>query len=320
MVAAPAAGRPAPTGDIASGRRVATARDSASSGRNPRPTANQIRTPSNGIEQRQRKERAQRGLGGDLAALVERMRDLQRVIAVDMRIDAPRVPVLHDVGVAFRDRDGQSGARLRPVDEHAVAVPDLGDDLGHARRAPAVARRRRRRAPAQQVLDARRVRELLQLQVEELSDFAPGFDIRGERGQRRHGPEAQQAAGREASAGSTSCAARSRSPRRESCESRRRRASGAGCGRALRWHCFRLRHPIRRAAPRAAPWKAPSPGRSSNAASSANSRWKGRSARHRGSPCAWRDRARCRRCEARCRPARRRGAAAHACAPRARPG
>ena len=66
--------------------------------------------------------------------------------------------------------------------------------------------------------------------------------------------------------------ARSRSPRRGSCESRRRRACGADCGRALRRHCFPPRRPSRRDAPRAAPSKAPSPAAPASAASSANSR------------------------------------------------
>ena len=44
-------------------------------------------------QQRERQQRAQRRLRGDLAALVERVRDLQRVAAVDVRVDAPLAAV-----------------------------------------------------------------------------------------------------------------------------------------------------------------------------------------------------------------------------------
>jgi hypothetical protein len=142
-------------------------------------------------QQGQRKERTQRGLGGDLAALVERMRDLQRMVAVDMRIDAPRVPVLHDVGIAFRDRNGQSGARLRPVDENAVAIPDLGDDLGHARCAPAVARQRRRRTSRNR--SSMRVEYASCFNCRSKSSrFRAGFRHTWPAWPHRHGPEAQK--------------------------------------------------------------------------------------------------------------------------------
>ena len=85
------------SGAIASGRRLATARDIVSSGRSPRPTAYQISTPRNGISAASGSSVRSADLRGDLAPLVERVRDLQRVAAVDVRVDAPRAAVLHDV-------------------------------------------------------------------------------------------------------------------------------------------------------------------------------------------------------------------------------
>ena len=127
-----------------------------------------------------------------LAPLVERVRNLHGMAAAYVRVDAPEAPVLHNIGVALGDRDRQPGTRLRPVDEHAVAIPDLRDDFGHAPHAPPLARRRWLRPAPQEIVDARRIRELLQLQIEEVSDLAPRFDIRRERGERRDGDEAEQ--------------------------------------------------------------------------------------------------------------------------------
>ncbi len=138
---------------------------------------------------RQRQQRAQRGLRGDFAPLVQRMRDLQCVRAFDVRVDAPLAAIARDGRIAFGGGNRQARFRLRPVDQHAVAVPDLRDDLGHAGCAATLGRPQRRLPAAQQVVDPRRVRELLQLQVEELADFALGLDV-GER-RREHGDRRQ---------------------------------------------------------------------------------------------------------------------------------
>ena len=69
-----------------------------------RPQAAADRIPDQHAEQRdqrgERQQRAQRRLRGDLAALVERMRDLQRVVAGDVRVDAPLAAVVRDVRIA----------------------------------------------------------------------------------------------------------------------------------------------------------------------------------------------------------------------------
>src|SRR5207342_277894 len=114
------------------------------------------------------------------------------VVAGDVRVDAPDAPVVHDIGIALGDGDGQPGTGLRPVHEHAVAIPDLRDDLGHASDAAPLPGRRWLWPAAHEIVDARGIRELLQLKVEKLADLAPGLDIRGERGERRDGDEAEQ--------------------------------------------------------------------------------------------------------------------------------
>ena len=97
------------------------------------------RIPDEDAEKRnqrgQRQQRAQRRLRGDFAALVQRMRDLQCMPALDVRVHAPRMTIPEDVAVPLGRGHGQAGPGARVIDEHAVAVPDLGDDLGHARSA-----------------------------------------------------------------------------------------------------------------------------------------------------------------------------------------
>jgi hypothetical protein len=93
-------------------------------------------------------------LRGDLAPLVQRVRHLQRMPALDVRVDAPCVAVANDVAIAFRRRHGQACAGARVVDEDAVAVPDLGDDFRHAGRAICAGPGNARLAAAQQVVNS----------------------------------------------------------------------------------------------------------------------------------------------------------------------
>ena len=216
----------------------------------------------------QRQQRAQRRLRGDLAPLVQRVRDLQRVAAFDVRVDAPRAAVAHDVAVPFRRRHGQAGAGTRPVDEHAVAVPDLRDDFGHARGAPAVAgptssaagRAAGRRCGSNTRAASAAGRRVRRSRAG-CRSRSPTRRQHGDRGQAEQQPHQQRPADRRHAAPRrpTSALANQMSPRRGSSGWLRRRASCAGCGRALRRCCFPLPRPSRTAAPPAAPWTAPCP-------------------------------------------------------------
>jgi hypothetical protein len=78
---------------------------------------------------------------------------------------------------------------------HAVAIPDLRDELGDAGRVRVAARLEPGcRRPRSKVVDARRIRELLELQVEQLAGFTPRREVRGAArgdGDRRESRESQ---------------------------------------------------------------------------------------------------------------------------------
>ena len=112
-----------------------------------------------------------------LIALVLRLRDLQRVRALHERVHAPVAVVPVHGRIAGRRRHRQPGPRLRPVDEHAVAIPDLRDELGDAVARSGGAGIEARLASAQQVVDPGRIRELLQLQIEQLTHLVARRDV-----------------------------------------------------------------------------------------------------------------------------------------------
>ena len=86
-------------------------------------------------------------------------------------VDAPVSTVDMDGCVTGRERHRKPEPRPRPVNEDAVAIPDLRHELRHTVPARCRARIEARLASTQQIIDARGVRELLQLEVEELTDF-----------------------------------------------------------------------------------------------------------------------------------------------------
>jgi hypothetical protein len=130
------------------------------------------------------------------------LRDLQRVRPLHERVHAPVTPVVADRRVAFGRGYRQSHARLRPVHEHAIAVPDLRHELGDAARARVAPRFEAGAIAAEQVVDARRIRELLQLQVEQFARFTTCREVRragGRQCDRREScqqPDEQRAADR----------------------------------------------------------------------------------------------------------------------------
>src|SRR5947208_13696649 len=98
--------------------------------------------------------------------------------ALHERVDAPIAIVDVHGSVAGRHGHRKSEPRTRPVHEHAVAIPDLRYELRYAFRIRRRVRIEARLATAQQVVDARGVRELLQLQVEQVADLEPGGNVR----------------------------------------------------------------------------------------------------------------------------------------------
>src|SRR5205807_369577 len=116
-------------------------------------------------------------LGCDRFTLILGLRDLQRVRALHERVDTPIAVVDVDGRVAGRYGNRQPGAGARPVDENAITVPDLRDQLGHAFGVRSGPRIEARLVAAQQLVDTRGIGELLQLQIEQLADLVAGGNV-----------------------------------------------------------------------------------------------------------------------------------------------